>query len=92
MRELLFHTAFKRDWKKAQRSGTCSAETLNAITDLLRADAPLPERLRDHALSGTWAKIGARDCHVAPDLLLLYAKPPGKLQLLRLASHSELFG
>ncbi len=71
MRKLLFHAAFKRDGKRVKRSGICSAEKLNSITDLLRADAALPERLRDHALSGPWAKIGARDCHVAPDLLLI---------------------
>jgi mRNA interferase YafQ len=92
MRTLHLNAAFKRDWKKISRSGLCSGEKLKEITDLLCTDTPLPERWRDHPLSGQWAKIGARDCHVAPDLLLLYAKPPGELHLLRLASHSELFG
>jgi mRNA interferase YafQ len=91
MRKYHATSPFKRDWKRVQRSGACSAEKLKSITDLLLADLPLPERLRDHALSGQWAKIGARDCHVTPDLILIYAKPPGELRLLRLASHSELF-
>ncbi len=91
MRKYHAAASFKRDWKRVNRSGLCSAEELQQVTDLLLDDAPLPERLRDHALSGKWAKMGARDCHIAPDLLLIYAKPPGELRLLRLGSHSELF-
>ncbi len=91
MRKIHSTPPFKRDWKKVSRSGICSPEMLQAVTDLLLDDLPLPERLRDHALSGQWAKVGARDCHVAPDLLLIYTKSPSELRLLRLASHSELF-
>jgi mRNA interferase YafQ len=51
----------------------------------------LPENNRDHALSGDWA--GYRECHIKPDLLLIYRKPdPDTLRLARLGSHSELFG
>ena len=46
---------------------------------------------RDHALSGDWA--GYRECHIKPDLLLIYRKPDADtLRLARLGSHSELFG
>jgi mRNA interferase YafQ len=42
-------------------------------------------------LSGDWA--GCRECHVRPDLLLIYRKPDADtLRLARLGSHSELFG
>ena len=52
---------------------------------------PLDPRYRDHALSGDWA--GFRDCHIKPDLVLIYAKPDGAtLRLARLGSHSEVFG
>ncbi len=91
MRKLILTSAFKRDWKKVKRSGKCSPEDIQAATDILLDDAPFPERFRDHALSGQWAKMGARDCHVTPDLLLIYRKEPGAVRLLRLASHSELF-
>ena len=60
------------------------------VLALLAADQPLPEKNRDHALSGEWK--GYRDCHLKPDLLLVYAKPDAEtLRLVRLGSHSELF-
>ncbi|HEY6304818.1 MAG TPA: type II toxin-antitoxin system YafQ family toxin [Terriglobales bacterium] len=52
---------------------------------------PLPERNRDHALGADWRDH--RERHLKPDLLLLYSKPDADvLQLVRLGSHSELFG
>jgi len=46
---------------------------------------------RDHRLSGAWD--AHRECHLKPDLLLIYRKPEAEiLQLVRLGSHSELFG
>jgi mRNA interferase YafQ len=63
---------------------------LTDILALLVADQPLPEKNRDHALSGEWK--GYRDCHLKPDLLLIYGKPDAEtLRLARLGSHSELF-
>jgi len=67
------------------------ATILPEILALLIDDQPLPERNRDHALSGNWT--GYRECHIKPDLLLIYKKPsPKVLQLARLGSHSDLFG
>lgn len=64
---------------------------LPRILKLLLVDQPLPENNRDHALSGDWT--GYRECHVKPDLLLIYRKPDADtLRLARLGSHSELFG
>lgn len=49
----------------------------------LASDAPLDPKYRDHGLSGDWA--GYRDCHVRPDLVLIYAKPDDLLlRLVRL--------
>ncbi|WP_369669939.1 type II toxin-antitoxin system YafQ family toxin, partial [Enterococcus faecium] len=57
----------------------------------LATDTPLDPKYRDHDLSGDWA--GYRDCHVKPDLVLIYAKPDDEtLRLARLGSHSEVFG
>ncbi|MFM7873342.1 MAG: type II toxin-antitoxin system mRNA interferase toxin, RelE/StbE family, partial [Actinomycetota bacterium] len=54
-------------------------------------DQELPIRLQDHALIGEF--IGWRELHVKPDLLLLYRKVGQEsLDLLRLGSHSEIFG
>jgi mRNA interferase YafQ len=46
---------------------------------------------RDNALIGDW--MGYCECHIKPDLLLIYRKPDADtLRLARLGSHSELFG
>jgi mRNA interferase YafQ len=52
-------------------------------------DQPLEERFHDHALSNNWQ--GYRDCHIRPDLILIYAKPDDEnLERVRLGSHAEL--
>jgi mRNA interferase YafQ len=62
---------------------------LNEAIILLAADQPLPAPFRDHALSGQWQD--SRDCHIRPDLVLIYRKPDdATLELIRLGSHSEL--
>ena len=64
---------------------------MREILVALATDAPLEPRYRDHELTGEWA--GYRDCHVKPDLVLIYRKPDATtLRLARLGSHSELFG
>jgi mRNA interferase YafQ len=62
---------------------------LMAAVSLLATDSPLPEKLHDHALSGEWKDH--RDCHIKPDLVLIYRLPDANsLELVRLGSHSEL--
>ena len=59
------------------------------LVEALANDQPLEPRCHDHALSGEWADH--RDCHVRPDLVLIYQKPDAEtLRLVRLGSHSEL--
>ena len=91
MRTIRRHGRFKRDYKRESkgRFRDTIADDLAAVIRLLAADAPLEERFRDHALTGNWK--GHRDCHVKPDLVLIYSKPDDEtLQLVRLGSHSEL--
>jgi mRNA interferase YafQ len=82
---------FKRDLKreaKGQHRSVLGEEFL-AIVQTLASDGALPERLRDHALTGEWRDH--RDCHIRPDLVLIYRKPDGQsLELVRLGSRSEL--
>ena len=91
MRTISRTTRFKKDYKreaKGQHRANLDAELL-AVVSLLGADSPLPERLHDHPLTGEWADH--RDCHIKPDLVLIYRKPDGEsLELVRLGSHSEL--
>lgn len=63
---------FKRDYKREKqgRHRSTLGETLVAVLRSLSSDIPLPERSRDHALTGNWS--GFRDCHVKPDLVLIY--------------------
>ena len=82
---------FKRDYKrekKGQHRVTLDAELHAVLSDLLD-DQPLQPRHHDHALTGEWKDH--RDCHVRPDLVLIYRKPNDTLlQLVRLGSHSAL--
>jgi mRNA interferase YafQ len=91
MRAIERTTQFKRDFKREMKARH-QATLESALTNVLRAlasDAPLAERYRDHPLSGNWS--GFRDCHVKPDLVLIYEKPDADtLRLVRLGSHSEL--
>lgn len=83
-------TRFKKDLKRELKShGRALAADLDTVVMLLAEDEPLPERCQDHALRGEWK--GYRDCHVRPDLVLIYRKPDDDtLRLARLGSHSEL--
>lgn len=82
---------FKRDYKR-EAKGQHRAELDTILVPVLAAlarDEILEPRLRDHALSGDWRDH--RDCHIRPDLVLIYRKPDDEvLQLVRLGSHSEL--
>jgi mRNA interferase YafQ len=94
MRTIERSSAFKRDFKRAKatpRHGKDVGSRVSTIVTLLLSDQTLPQNHRDHALSGDW--MGYRECHIKPDLLLIYRKPDaGTLRLARLGSHSELFG
>jgi mRNA interferase YafQ len=91
MRTIRYTNRFKRDYKreKAGRHGKTLDRELTEIVRLLAADVPLPRKNFDHPLSGEWRDH--RDCHVRPDLILIYMKPDDEnLDLVRLGSHSEL--
>jgi mRNA interferase YafQ len=93
MRTIERSSAFKRDYKRKIRGkhkATLESD-LTHILVLLIQDQPLESHCRDHDLSGDWG--GYRECHIKPDLLLIYRKSDGvTLRLARLGSHSELFG
>jgi mRNA interferase YafQ len=91
MRTIKYTSRFKKDYKReksGQRGKTLDAALMAAV-HLLAADAPLPRRYWDHPLAGEWTDH--RDCHIRPDLILIYRKPDvASLELVRLGSHSEL--
>jgi mRNA interferase YafQ len=92
MRTISFTARFKKDFKRVQKSQPADPleAELQPIIDMLLEDVALPPKNRDHALRGEWN--GFRECHIRPDLVLIYRKcEPQMLELDRLGSHSELF-
>jgi mRNA interferase YafQ len=91
MRTIKYTAKFKRDYKRekiGQHRKTLD-HTLQEVLNLLIADLSLPERYNDHPLKGEWKDH--RDCHIKPDLVIIYRKPDREtIELVRLGSHSEL--
>jgi mRNA interferase YafQ len=88
MRQIVHTSQFKRDYKKRLRERGLD-ELLVGIIDKIAAGDSLAAKFRDHPLKGGYA--GCRECHIKPDLLLIYVQTPEELRLIRLGSHSELF-
>lgn len=90
MLEILWTSQFRKDYKRLKKRNA-PLEALERVIDLLAMGEPLPPEYRDHALSGTYA--GYRDCHIAPDWILLYKIDHGRLvlTLVRTGTHSDLF-
>jgi len=91
MRAIDWTAQFKRDYKREAKSAHRAIldGALGVIVRTLAKDQPLADKYRDHALTGPWKDH--RDCHIRPDLVLIYRKPGNAvLQLVRLGSHSEL--
>ena len=91
MRIVKYTSRFRRDYKRegsGQHSKRLDAMLLETV-NMLAGDKPLPHRYFDHPLGGEWKDH--RDCHIRPDLILIYRKPDdASLELVRLGSHSEL--
>ncbi len=91
MLKIFRHTKFKTDTKKLIRSGRFSKEDeeeLFKIIEQIAQSKPLPHKYRDHPLTGNWKHH--RECHVKPDLLLIYKVEGSLLKLIRIGSHSQL--
>ncbi len=83
---------FKQDYKRLINS--VNSETVNellTVIEMLANEQTLPEKYKDHLLKGNWK--GYRECHIKPDLLLIYKLKNDELTLtlVRIGSHSELF-
>lgn len=93
MLDLSYTTTFKKEFKKLQRN-TLNFEDLNeffGVIQRLQDKVPLAEKYKDHPLTGNYKN--RRDCHIKPDLVLIYKldEENNKLVLERIGSHSELF-
>ncbi len=83
-----YTTRFKKDLKLLQKR-KYKMEPLKEVITLLCAETPLPEKNHDHFLSGNWANH--RECHIAPDWLLIYRIGNGIIAFERTGTHSDLF-
>ncbi len=88
MLKIKHHILYKKDFKKLIKNGFDDS-VLNAVILSLRKKEPLDPQFKDHALKGNWKPF--RECHLKPDLLLVYLVKDDELILVRLGSHSELF-
>ena len=89
MLDIFLTTQFKKDYKKLKKLK--NTDRLLEVVNMLRNGKELPAKYRDHTLSGYYK--GMRECHIAPDWLLIYRIDKQKLVLVlsRTGSHSELF-
>ena len=84
-----FTKDFKRDLAKLTAKQIVSPE-FSEVMFCLQCELALPAQYKDHALTGTMA--GYRDCHIFNDLVLIYRIKDQQLQLIRVNTHSEIFG
>lgn len=89
MYTLEFSTQFKKDFKKITKRSIADIIEVGHVISCLQRGENLAEKYRDHPLTGNW--LGFRDCHIQPDLVLIYRIKNQCLSLSRIGSHSELF-
>lgn len=82
---------FKKDLRKLARSGNFDLKHFNKVVNQLASEEELSPKYRDHQLKGELKEF--RECHLEPDLLLVYSKEAEVLALFlfRIGSHTELF-
>ena len=85
---ITFSKQFKKDFKKINKDDKI---ILKNIVDKLANDETLEAKYKDHALKGNY--IGFRECHIKPDLLLIYRKRDDilELYLASLGDHNNIF-
>ncbi|MCD8254705.1 MAG: type II toxin-antitoxin system YafQ family toxin [Oscillospiraceae bacterium] len=76
---------------EARRQRGRDLKLLDDVVTRLAQQEPLPEKNRDHSLTGDY--IGFRECHIQPDWLLIYRIDGEALILFlsRTGTHSDLF-
>jgi mRNA interferase YafQ len=83
---------YRKSIKKILKSGRFNIQLLEDVVNTLAAGKVLSVKYQDHALAGDLSEY--RECHIKPDILLIYTKIKNELilVLVDIGSHSELFG
>lgn len=89
MLDLEYSSRFKKDFKKITKMGIRDILEVGNVISMLQRQESLSIKYKDHLLAGDWD--GFRDCHIKPDLVLIYRCKDNVLQLARIGSHSDLF-
>ena len=90
MRTPAYTKQFQRDIKRIQRAGNKDMEKLKRVVRMLIDEKLLDKNYLDHSLKGDFRD--RRECHIAPDWLLVYKLDKKEIVFERTGSHSELFG
>lgn len=90
MLTIKYQTTFKKDYKRIKKRGY-NLRLLETTIEMLATGQALPPAYRDHPLVGDYS--GCRECHIAPDWLLVYEIIEDELllYLTRTGTHSDLF-
>jgi len=83
-----YPSRFKKDYKRVKAQGK-DIQALLDIMDRLQNEEKLEASFFDHDLKGNWK--GYRECHLAPDWLLVYTVEENTIIFARTGSHSEIF-
>lgn len=89
MLDVRYSTRFKKDFKTCVKR-RWDMELLQQVIDTLKIPDALPQKNMDHSLTGNYS--GRRECHVAPDWLLIYKQDEKELLFYRTDTHADLFG
>jgi mRNA interferase YafQ len=91
MRKIEYSSAFKKDYKQAKRSKYKSSidQRFGIVLSTVISNTPLEPKYKDHVLIGNW--LGYRECHIYPDLLLIYSESGNSIKLARINTHSNIF-
>ena len=90
MKKLKASSQYKKDYKRF-RNNPKKIGKLFSVLELLKNEQPLPEENRPHMLTGNY--VSHMECHIEGDFLLIWFDPESdEIDLVRLGSHSELFG
>ncbi len=90
MKKLKPTPQYKKDYKRF-RNNPQKKQKLFEILNMLQNEIPIPAKNRPHMLTGNYA--GYMECHIEGDFLLIWFDPEtDQIDLIRLGSHSELFG
>ena len=90
MKTLFLSSQYKKDYKR-YKNNPKKVKALKDLLKLLRNEQPIPAEYKPHMLIGQYK--GCMECHIQGDFLLIWLDETKNLiELVRLGTHSELFG